>query len=65
MIKKLKNLKDHLFQTGRMMIGLPDYERYVEHMRAQHPDQYCMTYEEFFRERQQARYSGKSSGKCC
>lgn len=33
------------------MIGVPDYDNYVEHMRMTHPDQTPMTYEEFFRER--------------
>ncbi len=40
------------------MIGMPDYDNYVEHMRVNHPDQTPMTYEEFFRERQDARYHG-------
>ncbi|HDG9129142.1 TPA: YbdD/YjiX family protein, partial [Klebsiella pneumoniae] len=32
-----------------------------------HPDQPYMTYEEFFRERQQARYGGDGKGgvRCC
>ncbi|STJ17306.1 conserved protein, DUF466 family [Escherichia coli] len=30
------------------MIGMPDYDNYVEHMRVNHPDQTPMTYEEFF-----------------
>lgn len=29
------------------MIGMPDYDNYVEHMRVNHPDQTPMTYEEF------------------
>jgi len=37
------------------MIGVPDYDTYVAHRRANHPDQPIMTYVEFFRERQQAR----------
>jgi uncharacterized short protein YbdD (DUF466 family) len=48
----------------RLMVGVPDYETYVAHMRATHPDQPAMTYEEFFRERQNARY-GSGAGKCC
>ncbi|WP_227661670.1 YbdD/YjiX family protein [Klebsiella pneumoniae] len=50
---------------GKMMIGVPDYDNYVEHMRITHPDQTPMTYEEFFRERQDARYGGKGGAKCC
>jgi uncharacterized short protein YbdD (DUF466 family) len=53
--------------TARLMIGVPDYETYVAHRRAKHPDQPIMTYVEFFRERQQARYAvgkGRFRG-CC
>jgi len=49
------------------MVGVPDYETYVEHRRAYHPGKPIMTYEEFFRERQNARYAvgkGKFRG-CC
>jgi uncharacterized short protein YbdD (DUF466 family) len=54
-------------RTARLMIGVPDYETYVAHHRANHPDQPIMTYVEFFRERQQARYAvgkGRFRG-CC
>jgi uncharacterized short protein YbdD (DUF466 family) len=54
----------YLGQAMRLMVGLPDYEGYVAHMRATHPDRPAMTYEEFFRERQNARY-GTGAGKCC
>ncbi|WP_322030892.1 YbdD/YjiX family protein [Paraburkholderia sp. J76] len=54
----------YLGQAMRLMVGLPDYEGYVAHMRATHPDRVAMTYEEFFRERQNARY-GAGAGKCC
>ncbi|CAG9258048.1 YbdD/YjiX family protein [Paraburkholderia unamae] len=54
----------YLGQAMRLMVGLPDYEGYVTHMRATHPDRPVMTYEEFFRERQNARY-GSGAGKCC
>ena len=49
------------------MIGVPDYETYVAHRQAKHPNQPIMTYAEFFRERQQARYAigkGRFRG-CC
>jgi len=54
----------YLGQAMRLMVGLPDYDGYVAHMRATHPDRPIMTYEEFFRERQQARY-GSGAGRCC
>jgi uncharacterized short protein YbdD (DUF466 family) len=54
-------------RAARLMVGVPDYETYVAHRRANHPDQPIMTYVEFFRERQQARYAvgkGRFRG-CC
>ena len=54
-------------QTARLMIGVPDYETYVAHRQANHPGQPIMSYVEFFRERQQARYTvgkGRFRG-CC
>ncbi len=54
-------------KTARLMVGVPDYDAYVEHRRANHPDAAVMTYEEFFRERQAARYAvskGRFRG-CC
>ena len=53
-------------QTARLMVGIPDYENYVAHRRKTHPDLPIMTYEQFFRERQQARYAvGKGRFRCC
>ena len=58
---------DMVAQTARLMVGVPDYETYVAHRRANHPSEPVMTYEEFFRERQEARYAvgkGRFRG-CC
>ncbi|MFJ3045152.1 YbdD/YjiX family protein [Herbaspirillum chlorophenolicum] len=56
-------------QAGRtlnLMVGMPEYDNYVAHMKHTHPDQCVMSYEEFFRERQEARYGGKGRvGRCC
>jgi len=54
-------------QIARLMIGIPDYETYVEHRRKVHPGEPIMTYEEFFIERRDARYAvgeGRFRG-CC
>ena len=45
------------------MVGIPDYQTYLAHRLAHHPAEPVMSYAEFFRERQQARY-GRVSG-CC
>lgn len=59
------NVGKFLGQTARLMVGVPDYDNYVVHMRQVHPDQPPMSYNEFFRERQEARYGGKGGFKCC
>ena len=56
----------YLAQSLRLMVGLPDYDNYLNHMEATHPDEPVMSYEDFFRERQEARYGGKGRvGRCC
>ncbi|EPD3050800.1 YbdD/YjiX family protein [Proteus mirabilis] len=58
----------YLGQAARMLIGIPDYDNYVQHMKDNHPDKPVMTYNEFFRERQEARYGGgdgEGGFRCC
>ena len=56
----------YLAQSLRLMVGLPDYDVYLTHMEATHPGEPVMSYEAFFRERQEARYGGKGRmGRCC
>jgi uncharacterized short protein YbdD (DUF466 family) len=66
-MSRLKTFRKRVVQTARLMVGIPDYEAYVEHRRTMHPGEPIMTYKEFFRERQDARYAiakGKFKG-CC
>ena len=51
-------------RTLRAVIGAPDYERYVAHLRRCHPGREPMTREAFVRERLEARYS-KPGARCC
>jgi len=44
-------------RTARLMIGIPDYETYVQHRKKFHPSESIMSYEEFFFERQSVRYT--------
>ena len=58
---------ERVAQTARLMVGVPDYQTYVMHRQTNHPGQPVMSYEDFFRERQQARYDvskGRLRG-CC
>jgi uncharacterized short protein YbdD (DUF466 family) len=65
-IEKLVQFRRYFGQTARLMVGLPDYRAYVAHRSEHHPGAPVMSYEEFFRERQDARYAGKGRvGRCC
>ena len=48
----------------RTIIGAPDYDRYVNHMRAHHPDCALASRDEFMRQRLESRYS-KPGARCC
>ena len=37
MFNDLSRLGKYLGQAARLMVGMPDYDNYVEHMRAHHP----------------------------
>lgn len=52
-------------QGARLMVGLPDYERYVDHMRTHHPDAPILDRAAFVREMQKRRYSGSGTNRCC
>ncbi|GGA22992.1 YbdD/YjiX family protein [Dyella nitratireducens] len=60
----LQKLWQRLVQTARLSCGVPDYDVYVAHLRAHHPERKIPTYAEFFRDRQTARYKG-TGGRCC
>lgn len=52
-------------RTARLACGVPDYDAYVAHVRAHHPEREPMTYAEFFRDRQDARYRRGGRAPCC
>lgn len=54
-------------ETCLLMVGIPDYGTYVEHMQIFHPDRPVMSREEFFWNRQRSRYTvgkGRMHGGC-
>jgi uncharacterized short protein YbdD (DUF466 family) len=64
---ELRRLWRRAAETARLMVGIPDYRTYVARRRAHHPNEPVMSYAEFFRERQNARYAaegGRTRG-CC
>ncbi|WP_066700980.1 YbdD/YjiX family protein [Sphingobium amiense] len=61
----MSGLFHRLRASARLMVGLPDYDAYVAHMAAHHPDRQPMDRTAFFRDRQEAKYGGKGGGRCC
>ena len=54
-------------RTARLMVGVPDYDSYVAHRRAQHPDEPVMSRAEFLAERMERRFGAGPGGisRCC
>ena len=48
----------------RTVVGAPDYDRYVSHMRGHHPECQPMSRDEFMQQRMESRYSRPGS-RCC
>ena len=46
-----------------LLVGMPSYDKYVEHMRLHHPDKIPKTQKEFFKEALEKKY-GAGSTKC-
>jgi uncharacterized short protein YbdD (DUF466 family) len=51
-------------QACRQVFGIPDYERYLEHMALHHAGQPVLSRREFFARSIDAKY-GKSGPRCC
>ena len=54
-------------RTARLMVGVPDYDAYVEHRGRVHPGEPVMSRAEFLRERTERRFGGGPDriGRCC
>lgn len=48
----------------RQVFGIPDYERYLEHMRAHHPDAPVLSAREFHAQAIERRYA-RNGPRCC
>lgn len=63
----LKDAARKLVQTCRLMVGIHDYEYYLQHMRERHPDSKPFSRDEFYRYCLEARYpsaDNANGGKC-
>jgi Uncharacterized small protein len=63
----VRRAADLLARAGRVIrrvLGAPDYERYVAHVRLAHPGMAPMTREAFLREALARRFE-RPGGRCC
>lgn len=65
MRERIALLLRRVAETAHLMVGLPDYQRYVAHVAARHPGKRAMTRAEFVAERTARRFEGRGSGRCC
>jgi uncharacterized short protein YbdD (DUF466 family) len=62
-----RTIRDRLAAAARIartIVGAPDYERYLAHMRRRHPGRRPLTRDEFSRVRMEDRYS-RPGARCC
>jgi uncharacterized short protein YbdD (DUF466 family) len=64
MIEFLGSFVSRASAVLRVMVGAPDYARYLQHMRAAHPGDRIMTETEFNHARMNDRYNRPGS-RCC
>ncbi len=65
--RALLTVRKRLARTAailRRIIGAPDYERYLDHMRCAHPGAVPLSRDEFARDALARRYD-KPGGRCC
>ena len=63
MITRITGLFSRTASYVRAVLGVPDYDRYLTHMRAAHPGDRVMSETEFRHTRMNERYSRTS--RCC
>jgi len=63
-MRRLADSLASLARTVRRVIGAPDYESYLTHVRLAHPGDAPLTREEFVLDTMARRY-GKGAGRCC
>lgn len=60
----MTRILDGIGRVLRAVLGVPDYERYVEHCRLHHPGTQLLTHDEFLHDRLDRKYSQPGS-RCC
>ena len=61
---KLKRLYQRSDRFLHLLVGMPSYDKYVEHMKTKHPEREILSQKDFFKEALEARYNG-GVNRCC
>jgi uncharacterized short protein YbdD (DUF466 family) len=64
MVSRLLNSLAYVALVARRVVGVPDYERYLAHVRARHPGVRPLGRDEFYLARLEERYN-KPGARCC
>ncbi|WP_185900148.1 KCU-star family selenoprotein [Campylobacter sp. MIT 99-7217] len=65
MLDKFRKLYQKSDRFINLLVGMPSYDKYVEHMKTKHPEKEILSRREFFKEALEARYGGGSGMRCC
>lgn len=67
MLNKLRQINSYREQFLSLLVGVPSYETYVEHMQSHHPGEPVKSRKQFFCEAQEERYNAKDGkvSRCC
>ncbi|MGH0430450.1 YbdD/YjiX family protein [Bacillus hominis] len=67
MLKSLRNVWGKRKQFISLLVGVPSYETYVNHMKVHHPEEKILCQKQFFAEVQEARFNAKGGkiSRCC
>jgi uncharacterized short protein YbdD (DUF466 family) len=67
MRKIIATFSKHFRPFVSLLVGVPSYETYVEHMEKHHPDKEIKSRKQFFCEAQEERYNAKGGkvSRCC
>ncbi|RFU69497.1 YbdD/YjiX family protein [Bacillus sp. V59.32b] len=67
MKKKLSEILSYRKQFISLLVGVPSYETYMDHMQAHHPGEPVKSRKEFFCEAQEERFNAKGGkvSRCC
>ncbi|AXX85283.1 MULTISPECIES: KCU-star family selenoprotein [Arcobacteraceae] len=65
MFKHIKTLYEKSEKFFHPLVGLSSYEKYLEHMKRNHPNDKVLSRGEFFNEALDRRYNSGGFKKCC